>query len=87
MEAICKDCQQDMKKADTCVMQKIQLHEGGKVYLRSTEHFDEPDGRCHDCGIKHDGFHHYGCNVERCPACGGQLISCECQYICQEISP
>jgi len=43
-----------------------------------TDHFDEGNGRCHDCNIKHGGFHHLNCDVERCPKCGGQLISCGC---------
>lgn len=34
--------------------------------------------RCHDCGIKPGGYHHPGCDMERCPKCEGQLISCGC---------
>ena len=34
--------------------------------------------RCHDCNIAPGGFHHPGCCLERCPKCGGQLISCGC---------
>ena len=36
------------------------------------------DQRCHDCGISRNGFHHPGCDMERCPKCEGQLISCGC---------
>lgn len=31
---------------------------------------------CHDCGAGPGQFHHFGCDVERCPICKGQLISC-----------
>ncbi len=34
---------------------------------------------CHDCGIPEGGIHSEGCDMERCPKCGGQLISCDCK--------
>jgi hypothetical protein len=35
-------------------------------------------GACHDCAAGPYGAHHDGCSVERCPACGGQLLGCGC---------
>ena len=33
---------------------------------------------CRDCGTPPGGIHHHGCDVEECPACRGQQISCGC---------
>jgi hypothetical protein len=35
---------------------------------------------CHDCAILKGDFHVPGCDVEECPVCGGQLLSCECDF-------
>lgn len=34
---------------------------------------------CHDCGVKYGELHKSGCDMERCPECGEQLITCEHQ--------
>ena len=35
---------------------------------------------CHDCGCCEGEIHEFGCDMERCPFCGWQLISCQCCY-------
>jgi len=34
---------------------------------------------CHDCGVEEGEIHHLMCDMEVCPWCGGQLISCGCE--------
>jgi hypothetical protein len=36
---------------------------------------------CGDCGVKRGQFHVTGCDLELCPKCGGQFISCRCHKV------
>lgn len=36
--------------------------------------------KCDDCGVPRGRLHLLGCDLEPCPRCGGQAITCECFY-------
>jgi len=36
--------------------------------------------RCGDCDVIEGQVHEFGCDLESCPFCLGQLISCDCLY-------
>lgn len=76
-EAKCKDCGLEMMTTPTCKVGYVRIN--GVVYPRDTKYYDV-NNRCHDCNIvnKEGNFHHPGCDIERCPKCGGQNISCGC---------
>jgi len=46
----------------------------------------EERATCHDCGVKEGEIHKYGCDMEACPFCGNQLITCGCYYKILDIS-
>lgn len=35
---------------------------------------------CDDCGVRRGKLHLLGCDLEPCPRCGGQAITCDCFY-------
>ena len=73
--AKCNDCQKEMRLAPTCLPFPVLI--AGEPYRR-TPHPAEARNRCGGCGVQPGGFHHLGCDMERCPRCDGQLIMCPC---------
>ena len=75
----CNHCKEKMEdlSIESCIKIPILYPDGIKLDPL-TSHFKEKSGRCHDCNIVHGGYHHPGCDVEKCPRCEGQLITCGC---------
>jgi len=77
--AVCQYCGREMTKAKACVLVPV-VHKGEKY--KPVKFGQEEDDwgleRYPDSVVKKDGYHHPGCDIERCPVCGRQLISCGC---------
>lgn len=74
----CEFCGKEMLEAKGC--KKIPIAWGGNSYSpirATTSDALLKEGRCHDCNAAPGYYHHPGCDRERCPICGLQLITCE----------
>jgi hypothetical protein len=47
-------------------------------YGDEDDDWDSGNHKCGDCGTKEGEYHHIGCDIEVCPKCGFQLITCDC---------
>jgi hypothetical protein len=80
--AICEWCHGEMTVATSCSVNAF--HRNGRRFHMVP--FGDESGRptsgdrCGDCGVSRGGWHHPGCDLQPCPACGRQLISCGCRF-------
>lgn len=65
-----------LEVSDCSENREVEYPDGLK--LPSVPYEDEEGLSCHDCGVIHGNYHHPGCDMEICPRCEGQLISCGC---------
>lgn len=71
--AVCTWCEREMLTGASCTVDA--LHKGEVVWQ-----LPRTRSRCGDCGVARGGLHHPGCDMQRCPCCGRQLISCGCPF-------
>lgn len=83
--ATCQDCQREMTTAKGCTVDELLIN-GERFTRHRVGGRCPPGGRCGDCGARQGNHHHLGCDLERCPRCGWQLVSCSCSDLDDERS-
>lgn len=86
--AKCEMCEQDMSSFDTtsCCAETLLIKGIEYDPIPYDPAYGEEGQRCSDCNVARYGVHHPGCCVEICPACDGQLISCGCMTLADQIT-
>jgi hypothetical protein len=80
--SVCAYCQREMLDKTGCTAIEYVLESGERVkrvpFGQEDEDWGASRGPCHDCAASVGAQHHPGCDVERCPLCGGQAFCCDC---------
>jgi hypothetical protein len=84
MTAGCEICGHEMDKAGCIgkieVLTIIANEEFIEIFDRLPfgGYGEDTDMPCGDCAVKEGQLHHWGCDNEKCPKCGGQALGCAC---------
>ena len=78
--AVCDLCLGEMTDVASCTVDHVELRGRRWAFGRYGDEIGWPSarGRCGDCGVVRGGLHHVGCDIQECPRCKGQFISCWC---------
>src|SRR5260370_26914047 len=83
----CNDCSLEMTTEEGCTPQPIVI---ASIAYEPVRYGKErgwrrrPTMRCGDCGVLPGNVHRHGCDMERCPRCGHQSITCGCLWAGEE---
>lgn len=85
---ICEYCRQEMNDHFSCLWNTAVIKRQPYPRLRYGQETRYGSGlpdywhaygdACPDCAVSVGGLHHFGCDWEQCPRCGGQQIGCDC---------
>jgi hypothetical protein len=85
MRARCPACELTMDDGVACLLRAVEID--GRSYLRApylagedvwpSRRYHLPE-HCHDCAVALGQLHHLGCDMEVCPSCGNQFMTCGC---------
>lgn len=81
--AICKYCGVEMYPGNPGCLPYVVDKDGKKFKRLSSDEEGNQEYPCGDCGIG-SGAHHFGCDLEICPKCEGQMLSCGCDWVALE---
>jgi hypothetical protein len=73
------DCGLTMRPKGDCGVREMKAKDG-KWYSRISNTDQAPF--CHDCNAGLGKVHHWGCDSEKCPVCGFQLMGGDCDNQC-----
>lgn len=79
--AVCKWCEEEMTAGGSCSV--AELHRQGErvaMVRFGDERAEMGTPSCGDCGVRRGGLHHLGCDLQRCPVCRCQMMSCGCRF-------